>query len=161
MTPPNRGVSISHFCDNAIKQTTPKFTVYKSKHLYFLHRSAGPRFDSRLLWAQIYSPFLHVLLETSFIRDMFFSRQMASTWDAKPNWTSMFKASAHITSQLFTPHWTKQLRWPSPKSVGQENILFSQKKREVIEYLLNNLPVCLTGAGLGLQHMNWGRSDIS
>lgn len=114
---PKRGVSVSYCNDNAVKQTTCKFTGYKSKHLYFLFMclSAGPRFGSRLQWTHICSPFLHILQETSANGGMLFPWQMPSTWEMKPNCASIFKTSAHITSCLFTFHWVKQVRWPSPK----------------------------------------------
>lgn len=126
--------------------------------------STGPRFDSRLLWAQIYSPFLHILFETSAIRDLFLW-QIASTWQAETqlckhvgSFSSYHNMSVHIllakTSQI-----------AKPKVKREEFILYSQRKKSDW-YLLNinfnkyqyqYLVIIFNpsqGVRLGLQHMN-------
>lgn len=128
MTPLSRGISVSYCCDNSAKQAL-KFTSYKNKHLFsclFLCLQVLGLVSGFYGLSQIYSPFLHILPKASAIGGMLFSWQMASTQDAKPNCANMFKASAHIASGLFTYHWPKQVGWPSPKLVWQENILCSR-----------------------------------
>lgn len=126
MTPLSRGVSVSYCCDNAAKQATPKFTGYKNNHLFsclcFCLQVLG-LVSGFCGLSQIYSPFLYILLETSAIRGILFSWQMMRTRDAKPNYATCFCSYCIMAVYIL---WPKLVRWPSPKSMEQENILCSR-----------------------------------